>query len=49
MAITGYIGAESFLEKLVEIITQLKKKNPDLIYVCDPVMGDTDQVKSRHA
>ncbi len=46
VTMTGYIGAESFLEKLVEVITLLKKKNPEMIYVCDPVMGDTDQVRN---
>ena len=38
--INGYIGAPSFLLKLAEVVKALKKKNPDLIYVCDPVMGD---------
>ena len=38
--INGYIGSKSFLLKLGDIIKHLKTVNPDLIYVCDPVMGD---------
>ena len=39
--INGYIGSDNFLKQLKETVTHLKSKNPDLIYVCDPVMGDT--------
>jgi len=39
--INGYIGSKSFLTKLGEVVSHLKAVNPDLIYVCDPVMGDT--------
>jgi len=39
--INGYIGAKSFLEKLAEVVKHLKDVNPDLVYICDPVMGDT--------
>jgi len=38
--INGYIGAKSFLLKLGEVVNHLKTVNPNLIYVCDPVMGD---------
>jgi pyridoxine kinase len=38
--INGYIGSESFLLKLGDIVKHLKKVNPNLTYVCDPVMGD---------
>ncbi|TRY73309.1 hypothetical protein TCAL_02240 [Tigriopus californicus] len=38
--INGYIGSPSFLVKLAEVVKTLKVKNPDLVYVCDPVMGD---------
>ncbi|KAK7497221.1 hypothetical protein BaRGS_00011515 [Batillaria attramentaria] len=37
---TGYIGSRSFLEKVVDVVKELKDKNPHLTYVCDPVMGD---------
>ena len=39
--INGYIGSDNFLKQLKETVMHLKSKNPDLIYVCDPVMGDT--------
>ena len=39
--INGYIGSKSFLTKLGEVVKHLKSVNPSLIYVCDPVMGDT--------
>ncbi|XP_068602475.1 pyridoxal kinase-like [Brachionichthys hirsutus] len=38
--LTGYSRDKSFLEKVVDIIQELKKTNPSLVYVCDPVMGD---------
>lgn len=38
--LTGYIGSPGFLKEIANVYTQLKKKNPDLIYVCDPAMGD---------
>nr|CAG4650300.1 EOG090X09AY [Sida crystallina] len=38
--LTGYVGDRSFLEQVHQIIKELKQKNPNTIYVCDPVMGD---------
>jgi len=38
--LTGYIGSASFLRAVQQIILKLKKANPGLLYVCDPVMGD---------
>mmetsp|Transcript_43132 Transcript_43132/g.55434 ORF Transcript_43132/g.55434 Transcript_43132/m.55434 type:complete len:321 (+) Transcript_43132:57-1019(+) len=42
--LTGYIGSISFLQSVVEVYTKLKEKNPDLIYVCDPVLGDNGKL-----
>lgn len=42
--LTGYVGSASFLEQVYETVKQLKKKNPELVYVCDPVMGDNGQM-----
>lgn len=39
--LTGYCRDKQMLEKIVQIIKELKTINPKLIYVCDPVMGDT--------
>ncbi|KAK7108088.1 pyridoxal kinase-like [Littorina saxatilis] len=38
--LTGYIGSRSFLEKVADVIKELRNNNPNLTYVCDPVMGD---------
>lgn len=38
--LTGYIGSLSFLECILQVVEKLRSVNPDLIYVCDPVMGD---------
>ena len=40
--INGYIGSEGFLKQLKDTVDHLKSKNPKLIFVCDPVMGDTE-------
>ncbi|XP_070517717.1 pyridoxal kinase isoform X3 [Cardiocondyla obscurior] len=42
--LTGYIGSASFLKRVALVITALKAKNPNLIYVCDPVMGDNGKL-----
>lgn len=42
--LTGYVGSASFLKKVAEVAVTLKRKNPDLIYVCDPVMGDNGKM-----
>lgn len=38
--LTGYIGSVSFLETILRVVDKLRSVNPNLIYVCDPVMGD---------
>ena len=38
--LTGYVGSASFLKRIAGVVRALKDKNPDLVYVCDPVMGD---------
>ncbi|KAI6182810.1 Pyridoxal kinase [Aphelenchoides bicaudatus] len=38
--LTGYCGDVGFLKGIVALIKKLKQKNPNLIYVCDPVLGD---------
>lgn len=38
--LTGYIGDPSFLQETVAVVKELKALNPQLVYVCDPVMGD---------
>lgn len=41
--LTGYVGSKSFLEELLQVILQLRQVNPNIIIVCDPVMGDAGQ------
>lgn len=38
--LTGYSRDDSFLETVVNIVQELKRANPSLVYVCDPVLGD---------
>ena len=38
--ISGYVGDPSFLETLGETVKDLRIKNPNIKYICDPVMGD---------
>ena len=38
--LTGYVGSASFLKRIAGVVRALKDKNPDLVYVCDPVLGD---------
>ncbi|KAG5282804.1 hypothetical protein AALO_G00034800 [Alosa alosa] len=38
--LTGYSRDESFLQRVVDMIQELRNINPKLVYVCDPVMGD---------
>jgi pyridoxine kinase len=37
---TGYIGSPEIAAVVVDFVTRAKARNPDLLYVCDPVMGD---------
>jgi pyridoxine kinase len=38
--LTGFIGSASFLETVIGVHSTLKRANPNLRYVCDPVLGD---------
>ncbi|XP_063242742.1 pyridoxal kinase isoform X2 [Bacillus rossius redtenbacheri] len=38
--LTGYIGSASFLMRIAALVKHLRTVNPELVYVCDPVMGD---------
>lgn len=44
--LTGYVRSKSFLLKLNEIISEFRKSNPNLVYVCDPVLGDNNKLVS---
>ena len=38
--LTGYIGSVSFLEAVLDVLSTVRKYNPNARFVCDPVMGD---------
>lgn len=42
--LTGYVGAISFLKRIGALVKHLKTINPNLVYVCDPVMGDNGKM-----
>ncbi|XP_053952709.1 pyridoxal kinase [Anastrepha ludens] len=42
--LTGYIGNESFLRRISYIVKKLRQINPNIVYVCDPVMGDNGKM-----
>ena len=39
--LTGYIGSRDVAVMVADFVAEAKAANPRLIYVCDPVMGDT--------
>ncbi|KAJ9595624.1 hypothetical protein L9F63_013176 [Diploptera punctata] len=42
--LTGYVGSASFLKQIAQVVQQLRKINPNLVYVCDPVLGDNGKL-----
>lgn len=42
--LTGYSRSPDSLKQIAEIIKKLRHKNPNLTYVCDPVMGDNGKM-----
>jgi pyridoxine kinase len=38
--ISGYFGEAGQAEAVARLVKSLKARNPDLLYVCDPVIGD---------
>lgn len=38
--LTGYMGDSKLAEIILKTVTEIREFNPDLIYCCDPVMGD---------
>lgn len=38
--VTGYIGSESFLSSALDVLDTIQTVNPNVKYVCDPVLGD---------
>ncbi|MBS2993979.1 pyridoxal kinase ['Santalum album' aster yellows phytoplasma] len=38
--LTGYMGSLDICEAVLEIVARFKRTNPDILYLCDPVMGN---------
>jgi pyridoxine kinase len=38
--LSGYLGSAAIGSIILETVNRLKALNPDLVYLCDPVMGD---------
>lgn len=38
--LSGYLGDSSIGEIILSTVKELRQDNPDLVYLCDPVMGD---------
>ncbi len=38
--VTGYFGAPEQVDAVAEFIKGVKEKHPDVLYLCDPVIGD---------
>lgn len=42
LIMTGYLGSAEIAAAVIAFIGRAKARNPKLLYLCDPVMGDTD-------
>jgi pyridoxine kinase len=42
--VTGYLGDPGNVAITADLVDQLRRKRPDVIYACDPVMGDNGQL-----
>lgn len=40
VVVTGYTRSVQVLAQVEEAIKKIKENNPNMIYVCDPVLGD---------
>ncbi|MDK1387402.1 Pyridoxine/pyridoxal/pyridoxamine kinase [Ensifer psoraleae] len=38
--LSGYLGSPGHVEGVAELVTALRQRNPDLVYACDPIIGD---------
>ena len=40
--ISGYMGSPEIAVAVIDFVRRAKARNPNLLYLCDPVMGDAD-------
>lgn len=41
--LTGYCANSSFLLKIADIVKDIRRENPKVLFVCDPVLGDNGE------
>ncbi len=41
--LSGYMGSAEQVQEIVDVVHEVKKANPEAIYLCDPVMGHPDK------
>ena len=41
--LSGYQGAPTMGQAILDAVTLVRSRNPEAIYCCDPVMGDVDR------
>eukprot|EP00755_Sulcionema_specki_P000149 Sspe_Gene.114706::Locus_100892_Transcript_1_2_Confidence_0.500_Length_790::g.114706::m.114706/K00868/pdxK, pdxY; pyridoxine kinase len=44
LLLTGYIGSVPFLESITKMLQLLRERNPNIKYLCDPVLGDNGKL-----
>jgi pyridoxine kinase len=42
--VTGYLGSEKNAQVIADFVARARRKNPKLVYLCDPVIGDDGKV-----
>ena len=42
--VTGYLGSKANAEIIADFVVRARARNPKLVYLCDPVLGDDGQV-----
>uniref|UniRef100_A0A6M2DI70 Pyridoxal kinase n=1 Tax=Xenopsylla cheopis TaxID=163159 RepID=A0A6M2DI70_XENCH len=42
--LTGYVANPDFLKAIAKVVKNLREANPQLTYVCDPVLGDNGKM-----
>jgi pyridoxine kinase len=39
---SGYLGSSAIAAAVIDFVRRAKGRTPNLLYLCDPVMGDAD-------
>ena len=49
MILSGYLGSPDIAAVVADFVARAKARNPELLYCCDPVLGDRDRGLFVHA